>query len=103
MTKKVLERIQEQVELKTGTLDLNECELTEIPGELSNMDWLIALSLKDNQLSKIEKIEGLKNLQKLDLSYNQIAEIKGLETLTALNLLDLSSNKIAEIKGLETL
>ena len=52
----------------------------------------------------ITKIEGLKNLTKLevlDLSRNKIEKIEGLDSLVNLKTLNLSGNPIKKIEGLE--
>ena len=64
------------------------------------------LSLKRKGISDITEIEGLDNLtnlEKLTLKSNNISEIKGLENLTNLKWLFLQNNPINEIKGLENL
>lgn len=54
-------------------------------------------------ISKIEGLENLTELQSLDLFGNEIFEIKGLEKLINLEYLDLNGSEITEIKGLENL
>ncbi len=54
-------------------------------------------------ISKIEGLEKLTELKRLDLYGNEIFEIKGLERLINLEYLDLSGSEITEIKGLENL
>jgi len=54
-------------------------------------------------ISKIERLDNLTELQSLDLFGNEIFEIKGLEKLINLEYLDLNGSEITEIKGLENL
>jgi len=64
------------------------------------------LDLSRKGIISIEKIKGLKDLDKLvelDLSHNKIKEITGLERLVNLESLNLSYNYIIELKGLGTL
>ncbi|XP_059528301.1 leucine-rich repeat and coiled-coil domain-containing protein 1 isoform X8 [Myotis daubentonii] len=71
--------------------------------ELSLDSTLHAINLHCNNISKIEAIDHVWNLQHLDLSSNQISQIEGLSTLTKLRTLNLSSNLITKIEGLEAL
>ncbi|XP_029779560.1 leucine-rich repeat and coiled-coil domain-containing protein 1 isoform X2 [Suricata suricatta] len=71
--------------------------------ELSLDSTLHAINLHCNNISKIESIDHVWNLQHLDLSSNQITRIEGLNTLTKLCTLNLSCNMITKIEGLETL
>jgi len=77
-------------------------DITDIDG-LENLIELQSLNLNDNQISEIKGLEKLVNLKFLDLRNNLISDIKGLETLTNLYALWLSNNQIFEIKGLEKL
>ncbi|XP_032724996.1 leucine-rich repeat and coiled-coil domain-containing protein 1 isoform X2 [Lontra canadensis] len=71
--------------------------------ELSLDSSLHAINLHCNNISKIEAIDHVWNLQHLDLSSNQIDRIEGLNTLTKLCTLNLSCNLITRIEGLEAL
>ncbi|XP_045705431.1 leucine-rich repeat and coiled-coil domain-containing protein 1 isoform X2 [Phyllostomus hastatus] len=71
--------------------------------ELSLDSTLHAINLHCNNISKIEAIDHVWNLQHLDLSSNQINQIEGLSTLTKLRTLNLSCNLITRIEGLEAL
>jgi len=50
------------------------------------------LDLSNNQITKIEGLESLKNLKKLNLKNNYIKSIEGIEELKKLEILDLSGN-----------
>ncbi|CAK6438664.1 unnamed protein product [Pipistrellus nathusii] len=71
--------------------------------ELSLDSTLHAINLHCNNISKIEAIDHVWNLQHLDLSSNQISQIEGLSTLTKLRTLNLSCNLITKVEGLEAL
>jgi len=43
MTEKAKERIEKELEEKTGTLNLSNCGLERIPEELRKMPWLTRL------------------------------------------------------------
>ncbi|XP_006924118.1 leucine-rich repeat and coiled-coil domain-containing protein 1 [Pteropus alecto] len=71
--------------------------------ELSLDSTLHAINLHCNNISKIEAIGHVWNLQHLDLSSNQISQIEGLSTLTKLCTLNLSCNLITRVEGLDAL
>ena len=54
----------------------------------------------DLQITKIENLECLVNLEVLDISFNRLRVIEGLEKLTKLKRLFLVSNKITKIDNL---
>uniref|UniRef100_A0A8C3XNI0 Leucine-rich repeat and coiled-coil domain-containing protein 1 n=1 Tax=Chelydra serpentina TaxID=8475 RepID=A0A8C3XNI0_CHESE len=64
---------------------------------------LHTINLHCNQISKIEGLGHIWNLQHLDLSSNLINQIEGLSTLTNLRTLNLSCNLITKVEGLEKL
>ena len=71
---------------------------------LSNLGaTLRELELYDNQISKLENLESLVNLEILDVSHNRIRKIEGLENLTKLKKLYLVSNKINKIENVSHL
>ncbi|KYO48342.1 leucine-rich repeat and coiled-coil domain-containing protein 1 isoform X1 [Alligator mississippiensis] len=71
--------------------------------ELSLNSELHTINLHCNQISKIEGLGCLWNLQYLDLSSNQISKIEGLSALTNLRTLNLSCNLITKVEGLDKL
>jgi len=88
-----------------GTLDLHGIgitDITEING-LEHLKNLQILDLNGNLIKDINGLDNLINLQELHLNDNQIEVTNGLETLTHLRTLDLRNNEIKEIKGLEIL
>ncbi|XP_051879155.1 leucine-rich repeat and coiled-coil domain-containing protein 1 [Pristis pectinata] len=62
-----------------------------------------SLNVHYNQISRIEGLGQLWQLQHLDLSSNQITRIEGLEALVALRTLNLSCNLITKVEGLNGL
>lgn len=103
MTDKAKKQIAQEKSKKTGTLNLDNCGLVRIPKEVSTMNWLKELTVNDNQISKIEGLENLKQLEDLEVSNNQIQKIEGLEGLTELFRLIVSNNQISKIEGLQGL
>jgi hypothetical protein len=88
-----------------NTLDLHRQgvkDITEIEG-LEHLTNLQILDLSWNQIEDIKGLEHLKNLKELHLFANHVNKIKGLESLTKLEILDLRDNHIEEIEGLEHL
>ncbi len=77
-------------------------DISEIEG-LDKLTNLQALWLSENQIKEIKGLNKLKSLQALWLSGNQIKEITGLNKLKNLQLLYLGGNQITEIKGLNKL
>ncbi|XP_053571880.1 leucine-rich repeat and coiled-coil domain-containing protein 1 [Bombina bombina] len=71
--------------------------------EISLNCCLHSLNLHCNQISKIEGLGHLYNLQYLDLSSNLITKIEGLDSLPCLHSLNLSCNKLIRVEGLEKL
>ncbi|XP_034982082.1 leucine-rich repeat and coiled-coil domain-containing protein 1 isoform X2 [Zootoca vivipara] len=85
-------------------------------GELSLMDKgvrsladiplsseLHTLNLHCNQISRIESLDHMLNLQHLNLSSNHIHRIEGLSSLINLRTLNLACNLITKVEGLEKL
>uniref|UniRef100_A0A670IFQ3 Leucine rich repeat and coiled-coil centrosomal protein 1 n=1 Tax=Podarcis muralis TaxID=64176 RepID=A0A670IFQ3_PODMU len=64
---------------------------------------LHTLNLHCNQISRIESLGHMLNLQHLDLSSNRIHRIEGLSSLTNLRTLNLACNLITKVEGLEKL
>lgn len=95
--------IREEMEKKTGKLNLSSCELDRIPDEIGKMLWLKVLNLELNNITRIENLLGLENLETLQLSANRISKIEGLESLQKLKELYLDNNQIVNIEGLDTL
>uniref|UniRef100_A0A803TTZ6 Leucine-rich repeat and coiled-coil domain-containing protein 1 n=1 Tax=Anolis carolinensis TaxID=28377 RepID=A0A803TTZ6_ANOCA len=71
--------------------------------ELALRPNLHTLNLHCNQISRIERLDHLVNLQHLDLSSNHISCIKGLSSLASLRTLNLACNLITKVEGLEKL
>jgi hypothetical protein len=98
---------QISVKEKNGLLSLDLSHrgikrISEIEG-LAELTDLQVLSLKKNEIEKIEYLDTLKSLVKLDLSYNKITTIEGLRNLTKLEDLNLEFNDIKVIEGLDNL
>ncbi len=102
-TQPYLDRIEKEKNQKTGILDLSEMNLTEIPFEISDMVWLKELTLSNNSIITIEKLDKLQLLKKLRISKNKISKIQGLDQLINLEVLNLFSNHISNIEGLNNL
>ena len=74
--------------------------------KIDNLEGLVNLTklqLDNNVIEKIENLDHLVNLTRLDLSFNNIAKIEGLEKLTKITDLSLLNNRIKAIEGLDSL
>ncbi|KAJ3100696.1 hypothetical protein HDU97_001983 [Phlyctochytrium planicorne] len=81
-------------------LDLSYCKLQSISLDLSPMRALKSLSLTQNQISSLDGIRNLPNLEILDLNLNVIEKkqaLSGLGTLKNLRTINLSGNRIRAI------
>lgn len=70
---------------------------------LNGLSSLTKLQLDNNKIVKIENLSHLINLTWLDLSFNEISKIEGLSTLTKLVDLSLFNNKIELIENIDEL
>jgi len=93
-------------------LNLRDCELTELPPEIAQLQNLQTLGLSSNQLSALPpEIAQLQNLQQLDLNSNQLSALPPeIAQLQNLRYLYLNSNQlrtlppeIAQLQNLQTL
>jgi len=104
LSKLNLKVIPEEVKhcTKIQYLDLSSNQITKIENldNLKNLEWLL---LNSNQILKIENLDNLKNLTLLYLSTNKITELEHLDNLHKLKWLDLSYNKIGKISPLKRL
>uniref|UniRef100_A0A8C9V952 Leucine rich repeats and guanylate kinase domain containing n=1 Tax=Scleropages formosus TaxID=113540 RepID=A0A8C9V952_SCLFO len=56
------------------------------------------ISLRGNQIQRIENVRQLRTLQSFDLAFNKIRSLSGLENLDLLGTIDLEGNQVTEIK-----
>lgn len=96
-----IEGLKNLKSLEELTLDIN-FEISEVNG-LDTLINLQVLSIEANQITKISGLENLINLQKLDLSNNQITKIEKVDNLINLNSLNLFANQISKIENLNKL
>ncbi|XBW36861.1 hypothetical protein QEN19_002440 [Hanseniaspora menglaensis] len=75
-------------------LSLPSNRLTKIPSSVKNLPNLRELYLSGNKIDKIEHIETLHKLEILDLNYNKITHVENLTTLVSLTDLWLSYNNV---------
>ncbi|XP_062986965.1 leucine-rich repeat and coiled-coil domain-containing protein 1 isoform X2 [Elgaria multicarinata webbii] len=86
----------------SGELSLMDKGIKSL-AELPLSSELHTLNLHCNQISRIERLDHMLNLQHLDLSSNRIHWIEGLSSLTNLRTLNLACNLITKVEGLEKL
>ncbi|GMM37454.1 hypothetical protein DASC09_047790 [Saccharomycopsis crataegensis] len=82
-------------------LDLAANRLEKIEGNINNFSRLLELFLSENQISKVENIWGLHELDLLDLSHNKLKEIRHLDRLQTLKTLFLNHNELTVATDLE--
>lgn len=80
-----------------GILSCGTFQLTKI----ENLETLVNLEEIDLSFNRIERIEGLGTPTNLNLVHNKLVKIDNLKNLTALEYLELGDNKIKKIEGLE--
>ncbi|ETO60728.1 hypothetical protein F444_21119 [Phytophthora nicotianae P1976] len=88
------------IKLKTLSLSFQNIFKME---NLETLRHLVKLQLDNNVLQEIDGIGHLVHLEWLDLSFNNISMIKGLENLVKLTDLSLYNNCISKLENLDTL
>ena len=76
-------------------VELTGCRLRTIEG-LEGLNQVEALNLRQNLIKRIENLSHLTTLKHLDLYDNHLEKIEGLEQLTQLTHLDISFSKTNE-------
>jgi GTPase SAR1 family protein len=97
----VNELLQKTLKNGLSELDLSGQKLKRIPRDLLQMSGLTKLELQANKIEEIENLNNLIKLETLDLSHNMIQNIQNMDGLLSLQYLDLEKNEIQEIKGLD--
>lgn len=84
---------------KTGTLNISNKGLHELPKSIENLTNLRQINASKNKLNNqaIAILSKLPNLQKIDLSHNQISDFSLLFQLQKLKSLDISHNNIIRL------
>lgn len=88
--------------LKLHTLSLSFQNIFKIEN-LETLRHLVKLQLDNNVIQEIDGIGHLVQLEWLDLSFNNISSIKGLESLVKLTDLSLYNNCISKVENLDSL
>ena len=98
-------RMLQTVSTFTKVFELENESIVNIT-KIEGLDQLVNLQdlrLQENKIRKIEGLDRFVNLQKLDLGANAIPRIEGLAALANLQELRLSGNQIQRIEGLAAL
>ena len=66
-------------------------------------DQITILHCSNNQLTSLEGIENLVNLQKLNCSHNRLTSLEGIENLVNLRQLYCYNNQLTSLEGIENL
>jgi small GTP-binding protein len=79
-------------------LSLYECNLKQLPEEITQLRYLQKLYLRGNQLTQLPKeIVQLQKLQDLNLGYNQLTQLPKEIAQLHLQNLDLSNNQLTQL------
>ncbi|OQX01793.1 MAG: GTP-binding protein [Thiothrix lacustris] len=119
MSELALELIEEEKQERTGTLNISQCGLTEIPTDVSKLLWLETLIIGDsyhigkrgkrvrgsnqskpNIISDLKLLANLNSLQQLDCSNTQVSDLTPLVNLSNLQLLDCSNTQVTDLTPL---
>jgi hypothetical protein len=103
MSEMALQRIREAKEKKSTKLDLSKCELTHIPEEILELEFLEELQICDNKVQQFDILSNLKRLKILNAWNNEIFDASSIFTLKKLIGLGLTGNKIKSIEGIDNL
>lgn len=97
--------ISDELIRKAACADVDPRNTNAVNESDESVDFLRlqTLSLSFHNIFKMENLETLRHLIKLQLDNNVIQEIDGIAHLVHLEWLDLSFNNITAIKGLDTL
>ncbi len=93
--------INENKRSKATTLNLKNCEITELPKDLATCFWLKELILYGNkELDDLSLVANLHNLQSLDCSYTQVTDLSPITNLRQLKRLDCSDTEVCSLNPL---
>lgn len=70
---------------------------------IENLTNLKQLNLRESEINDISALKNLVNLQSIDLGHNEISDISALKNLTNLKKLNLGNNKVRDISALSKL
>src|SRR5271166_5835407 len=101
MSDLALRLIAENRRTRATFLDLGNCGLTEVPGEVGELVWLKSLSLTRNEnLTDLAPLAGLSALRTLDLRKTQVTDLAPLAGLLALGRLLIPETKVTNLAPL---
>ncbi len=111
--KNVEQEIRDNIEKESGDIYQSDVEdITDVYMEnnqikdLSGIEKLTnlkQLNLCGNELKDISELKNLANLESIDLSHNEISDISTLKNLTNLKKLNLGNNKVRDVSALSNL
>lgn len=104
MSKLALQLISENTRTKGTVLDLSNCELGQLPSQLSQSFWLKELYLNFNlELQDLSPLQNLTSLQNLVVLHTKVADLSPLQNLTALQTLVISNTQVTDLSPLKNL
>jgi len=101
--KEALKLIEKEKQEKSGTLNLYNLLLREVPESIHELIHLHSLDLSGNLISDYSFLENLINLQSLNLRGNLISDYNFLTSLSNLQSLNLSYTHISDYNFLKNL
>jgi internalin A len=100
---KALALIEKEKSEKTGTLNLSDCDLIELPEEVRELVWLKKLDCSRTEIDSLEPISSLSNLQQLGCSRTKINSLEPISSLSNLQRLNCSRTKIYSLEPISCL
>jgi internalin A len=95
-----LQRIENCCHNRASMLDLQGIDLTEIPEQVSKLEWLENLQAAGNHISDLSVLSYLPQLQKLNFAGNKVNDLNALEYVPQLKELSCVNNGIRNLDGL---
>lgn len=78
-------------------------QIVRLQKPITPFDQVTIFSCSFSQLTSLEGVEKLVNLQKFDCGNNQLTSLKGIENLVNLQKLYCSNNQLTSLEGVEKL
>jgi internalin A len=99
--RRAADRIAQNKRTQDKSLDLSNCELTEVPAQVSDLVWLESLRLADNShLTDLSPLAGLRSLQDLNITSTAVSDLSPLAGLSALATLDRHEAQVSDLSPL---
>lgn len=98
------ERVREVIAAGTNNISLNDlAALRRLPANISEIPNLVYLSARETNLRDLSGVEGIDTLQQLDINVTQVSDLTPLSGLPNLRLVYLYDTWIEDVDLLTTL